>query len=134
MKQFVKERGIDVVCISESWARSEDPLENLLQMDNFDIIVNPHVRKEVGGKPTIMVNNRLFKVENPNQTIITIPWGVECVWAILTNPSNLTNSSVVKKIVVASFYLKPHSQLFLITSPRCTMPYQQSMSVAYTGS
>ena len=57
----------------------------------------------------MLSNNQLFKVENPNQTLITIPWGVECVWAILT-PTNLTNSSVVKKIVVASFYLKPHSK------------------------
>ena len=71
LKQFVKEREIDIVCISESWARSEDPLENLLQMEHFEIISNPNVRKEVGGKPAIMVNNQLFKVENPNQTLIT---------------------------------------------------------------
>ena len=78
-------------------------------MDDFDIISNPHARKEVGGKPAIMVNNKLFKVENPNQGLITIPWGVECVWAILT-PRDLTNSSVIKKIIVASFYLKPQSK------------------------
>ena len=109
MKQFIKEREIDIVCISESWAREDNPLEKLLEMDDYDIIANPHARKEVGGKPAIMVNNRLFKVENPNQGLITIPWGVECVWAILT-PVGQSNSSVVKKIVVASFYLKPHSK------------------------
>ena len=109
LKQFIKEREIDIVCISESWARADDPLETLLQMDNYDIIANPHARKEVGGKPAIVVNNKMFKVENPNQSIITIPWGVECVWAILT-PVGQSNSSVVKKIIVASFYLKPHSK------------------------
>lgn len=109
LKQFVKEREIDIVCISESWARSEDPLENLVKMDNFEIISNPHVKKEVGGKHAIMVNNKLFRVENPNQASIIIPLGVECVWAILT-PRDLTNSSVVKKIIVASFYLNPNSK------------------------
>ncbi len=108
-KQFVKEREIDIVCISESWARAEEPLEDLLQMENYDVISNAHVRKGVGGKPAILVNNKFFRVENPNQSFITIPWGVECVWAILT-PKDLTNSSVVKKIVVASFYLKPGSR------------------------
>ena len=107
--QFIKEREIDIVCISESWARPDDPLENLLQMNNYEVISNPHARKEVGGKPAIMVNSKKFKVENPNQGLITIPWGVECVWAILT-PNGQTNSSVVKKIAVASFYLKPHSK------------------------
>ena len=34
---------------------------------------------------------------------------MECVWAILT-PRDVSNSSIVKKIVVASFYLKPGSK------------------------
>ena len=109
LRKFVKEREVDIVCISESWARPEEPLEDLLQMENYDVISNAHARKGVGGKPAILVNNKLFRVENPNQSSITIPWGVECVWAILT-PKDLTNSSVVKKIVVASFYLKPGSK------------------------
>ena len=109
LKQFIKERDIDIICISESWARVEEPLEDLLQIDNYEVISNAHARKGVGGKPAIVVNTELFKVDNPNQGLITIPWGVECVWAVLT-PKDLTNSSVIKKIVVASFYLKPGSK------------------------
>ena len=63
LKQFVKERDIDIVCISESWARAEEPLEDLLQMENYDVISNAHARKGVGGKPAIMVNNKLTHTE-----------------------------------------------------------------------
>ena len=41
--------------------------------------------------------------------MITIPWGVEIVWAIIA-PKDVSNSSLIKRIVVASFYLKPGSK------------------------
>ena len=78
-------------------------------MDGYKIISNPFARKEVGGKPALIVNTEMFHVENPNQTLIQIPFGCEIVWSILT-PKNTNNSSVVKKIVAASFYCKPGSR------------------------
>ena len=50
-----------------------------------------------------------FIVENLTQTVLSIPWGVEAVWAVLT-PKNINNSSKVKKIMVGSIYSKPDSR------------------------
>ena len=41
-------------------------------------------------------------------TLISIPWGVEITWAMLT-PKQVTPRSIVKKIAVASIYSKPNS-------------------------
>ena len=40
---------------------------------------------------------------------IDVPWGAEIVWAVLT-PKKVTNSSKIKKLIVASFYSKPSSR------------------------
>ena len=109
LKLFIKERDIHITFISESWEKVENPLQSLLQMDNYEIISNPHARKEGGGRPALVISSEMFNVENPNHSSINIPWGVECTWAILT-PKNVTNSSLVKKIAVASFYCKPGSR------------------------
>ena len=109
MKQFIKERDIHITFLSESWERAENPLQSLLHMDNYEIISNPHARKEGGGRPALIISSEMFNVENPNHTSINIPWGVECTWAILT-PRSATNSSLVRKIAVASFYCKPGSR------------------------
>ena len=95
--------------ISESWERPENPLNNVLNMDGYQAISNPFARKQVGGKPALVINTDMFTVENPNQTLIKIPWGVEIVWSILT-PKHTNSSSVVKKIIAASFYCKPGSK------------------------
>ena len=39
----------------------------------------------------------------------SIPWGVEATWCLLS-PKNSTNSSLIKKIAVCSFYCKPGSR------------------------
>ena len=109
LKQFIKERNIDIACISESWERVEEPLQNLIRMDKYEIISNPYARKEGGGRPALIINKEMFTVEDPNQSLIKIEWGVECTWALLT-PKNTSNSSLVKKIAVASFYCKPGSR------------------------
>ena len=95
--------------ISESWERTENPLENVLNIDGYQVISNPFARKQVGGKPALVVNTDMFTVENPNQTLIKIPWGIEIVWSILT-PKHTNSSSVVKRIIAASFYCKPGSR------------------------
>ena len=95
--------------ISESWERPEDPLENVLKMDGYQVISNPFARKQVGGKPALVISTDIFTVENPNQSLIKIPWGCEIVWSILT-PKHANSSSVVKKIIAASFYCKPGSR------------------------
>ena len=78
-------------------------------MDGYQVISNPFARKQVGGKPALVISTDIFTVENPNQTLIKIPWGCEIVWSILT-PKHANSSSVIKKIVAASFYCKPGSR------------------------
>ena len=105
---FVLQHEIDVVCMSESWEREELTLEEVIKLDNYEIISNVHQRKGVGGRPAIIANNKKYHVRNITKTL-NIPWGVEAVWCMIT-PKNLSNSSIVKKIAVASIYSKPDSR------------------------
>ena len=53
--------------------------------------------------PALVVRKEKFDVLNITNTLVTIPWGVEAVWAILT-PKTLTNDSKIKRIAICSFY------------------------------
>ena len=106
---FVKEEEIDLTCISESWEREHKPLEKVIKLDDFKIISNVFQRKGVGGRPAIIVNSKKYVIENLTQSVVSIPWGVEAVWAVLT-PKNVTNASKIQKIVVGSIYSKPDSR------------------------
>ena len=106
---FVDEEEIDLILLSESWEREELTLNEVINLENHKIISNVFQRKGKGGRPAIIANSKLFTVENLTQTIITIPWGVEAVWAVLT-PKNVTSESKIQKIVVGSLYSKPDSR------------------------
>ena len=94
--------------MSESWERQNYSVEELLKLDNYDIISNVHQRTGKGGRPLILVNKNKYIVKNLTQTIVDIPWGIEVVWASLT-PKQVSNNSVVKKIIVASMYFPSKS-------------------------
>ena len=95
--------------MSESWEREYETLETLIKIDGFKVLSNVHQRKGKGGRPAIIVNTQKYEVENLTNTVVTIPWGIEIVWAVLTPKINL-NARDVKKIVVASVYCKPDSR------------------------
>ena len=63
----------------------------------------------MGGRPAIFANEKKYTVENITNSLVTIPYGVEIVWAILT-PKQSSATSIVKKIAVASIYSKPNSR------------------------
>ena len=84
-------------------------LNEVIQIDDYNVISNVHQRKGTGGRPAIIANSIKFNVEILTQTTIEIPWGVEAVWAILT-PKNITNASKIQKIVVGSIYCKLESR------------------------
>ena len=111
LKCFMKEEDIDLCLISESWERPNEPLETVIKMKDFCIISNPHQRAASisGGRPAILANNEKFIVDNITQSLVVIPWGVEAIWCLLS-PKNITNSSIIKKIAVCSFYCKPGSR------------------------
>ena len=106
---FVEEEEVDLICMSESFEREKNTLENVIKIDNFEVLSNVHQRKGVGGRPAIIVNKTKYLVENLTNTVVAIPWGVEIIWAVLT-PKNVSNDSSIQKIVVASIYSKPASR------------------------
>ena len=74
-------------------------------MDGYQVISNPFSRKQRGGRPAIMVNTAKYNVENITPSV-GLPWTVEACWAVLTL-KNTTNSSKIKRIIVASYYCQP---------------------------
>ena len=106
---FIKEHSIHCVFLSESWERPEFNLSQLLDIEDFMVISNPHQRTGQGGRPALLVNTKYYHVRNLTNTLIQIPWGCEATWAMLT-PKNATNSSKIQKIAVGSIYSKPNSR------------------------
>ena len=106
---FVNEEQIDLVCMYESWEQENLTLENGISIEDFKVISNVSQRKGTGGRPAIVVNSKKYHVENITQSVVSIPWGVEVVWAVLT-PKNVSNESKIQKIFVGSVYSKPDSR------------------------
>ena len=106
---FVKEEEVDVIFISESWEREHLPLEEIIKLEDFITISNVSQRKEVGGRPALVVNTKKYHVQNVTNSLVQIPWGVEAVWCVLT-PTNVTHDSKIQKIACCSFYSKPDSR------------------------
>ena len=107
---FVKEEDADVIFISESFERENLPLQQVINLEDYTVISNVSQRKEVGGRPALVVNNKKFQVQNVTNTLVQIPWGVEAVWCVLT-PNNVTQDSKIKKIACCAFYSKPKSRM-----------------------
>ena len=93
LKHFILEEEVDVMCLSETWERVEKPLSTVIDIDGYEIISNPFVRKNKGGRPAIIVNSAKFNVHNLSQSEISTPWKIECVWAMLSL-KNTTNKTV----------------------------------------
>ena len=60
---FVTEEDVDLICMSESWEREELTLDEVIQIEDFDIVSNVHQRTGVGGRPAIIANSKKFVVE-----------------------------------------------------------------------
>ena len=107
--EFVKEELVDVVAMSESWERPEQPLTDIIKLPYHTVISNPHQRSGIGGRPALIINNQKYNVKNLTQSFIEIPWGVEATWA-LVSPKQQTSDSLIKRIAVCSLYSKPGSR------------------------
>ena len=129
---FVTEEEVTLICISESFERKEQPLEQVLKLENHLIISNVHQRLGTGGRPAIIADTTKYDVENITQTVVTIPWGVEAVWAILT-PKKLKTSSRIQKIVVGSLYCKPKSKKKTLLYDHISQVFNQLSSKYATG-
>ena len=95
----------DLICMSESLERDNLPLDELLDLENNRIITNVKQRDFKGGKPAILINEDKYHVKPLCPEPITVPIGVECVWALIT-PKNVSPQSKVKYIAVAAIYYR----------------------------
>ena len=95
--------------MSESWERESESLDKIIQLEDYQIISNVHQRLGRGGRPALIINTLKYHVDNLTNTSISIPWGIEITWAMLT-PKQATSKSIVQKIAVASIYSKPNSK------------------------
>ena len=79
---LVKELEVDVLFISESWERENKPLDQIINLENYQVISNVHQRKGKGGRPALVINDSKYHVMNLTNSLISIPWGVEITWAL----------------------------------------------------
>ena len=86
--------------MSESWEREDQTLHDIIKLESHEIISNVHQRRGKGGRPAIIVNKNKYVVENLTNTTISIKWGVEAVWCLLT-PKNVSTDSKIQKIACA---------------------------------
>ena len=104
-KLLLDQYDADVICMSESWERENLSLEELLNLENYKVITNVVQREFRGGKPAILVNENKYHVKELCPDPITVPVGVECVWALVT-PRHVTARSQIHHIAVASMYYR----------------------------
>jgi hypothetical protein len=98
---FVEEMVSDVIFMSESWERETLTLENIMKpLENHTVVSNVHQRGGKGGRPALIINCRKYHVQNITQSIISIPWGVEAVWAIIT-PKDVQSNSIYLSVYIS---------------------------------
>ena len=107
--EFVNSESIDIMFMSESWERDKITLKDIIKLDDHIVISNVHQRKEVGGRPALIVKKNKFEIRNLTNTLIPVKWGVEAVWALLTQ-KNVNQSSKNQHIVCAAINSKPGSR------------------------
>ena len=91
--------------LSETWDRVTQPLENLINLENYRVITSPNPRNFRGGKPALVINEEKFHIKPLNPEPITVPDGVEAVWALIT-PKNSKQTNQFNHIAVAAIYYR----------------------------
>ena len=102
--RLLDQYSADVICMSESWERENKPLDEILDLPNYQIITNVKQRDFKGGKPAILVNENKFIVKRLCPDTITVPVGVEAVWALVTPKKKSCNK--FKYIAICSVYYR----------------------------
>ena len=106
---FIEEKEIDITFMSETWEREGTSLKDIVKADDVEVLSNVHQRTGKGGRPALVVKKDKYFINDLTNTEISIPWGVEAVWGLLT-PKNVTSVEKIKKIIIGSIYCKPQSK------------------------
>ena len=102
---LVEEYQSDLIFMSETWDRVSQPLENVIQIEGYRVITAVNPRNFKGGKPALIINEDKFFIKPLNPDPITVPDGVEAVWALVT-PKNSKPNNQFSHIAVASIYYR----------------------------
>ena len=76
LKTYIKEELVDCTFLSESWERLNFPLEKLINMEGYEVILNPYQRTGRGGRPALTNRTGKYTIKNPTNTLVDIPWGL----------------------------------------------------------
>ena len=118
---LIEQTDAGICCVSESWDRSHVSgsrrISDILNIDDYKWVQNVVQRNKKGGKPAILASEKLFHIKELSPDVITVPIGVEAVWALLI-PKNTTTGSTIKQIAVASVYYSS-TQTTKILGPHC---------------
>ena len=105
LQELVNQYETNVIFISETWDRYDKPLKELIQIEDYEVISSTNPRSFRGGKPALIINKSKYIVKELNPEPITVPMGVEAVWALIT-PKSLQSTKQIKHIALASIYYR----------------------------
>ena len=100
---MMKQLEVGICCISESWDRKENGIEEIIKLENYRIIKNVLQREGRGGKPVLVISEKDYFITQLCPDIITVPPKVEAVWALVTPKSGGSRANI-KHIAVCSYY------------------------------
>ena len=83
LTDLIIQYNVSIAGVSESWERQDLPLNKLIQIDNFKVITNVCQRQNRGGKPALIIDESRYYIKSLCPNPITVPLGVEAVWALL---------------------------------------------------
>ena len=101
---LLEQYSADVICMSESFERENKPLQELLQLEKYEIISMVKRREFKGGNPAILVNKEKYLVKKICPEPVTVPVGVEVIWAIISPRNN--SSKKFRNIAICSLYYR----------------------------
>ena len=101
---LLEQYSADVICISESFERESLPLHQVLELENYEIISMIKRREFKGGNPVILINKDKFIVQKICPDPVTVPVGVEAIWAVISPRNNAGKK--FKNIAVCSLYYR----------------------------
>ena len=91
--------------MSESWQRDDLSLSQLLDLEDYMVICNVKQREFRGGKPALIIRTDKYNVKPLCPDVITVPVGVEAVWALIS-PKTRNPRNRIKQIAVCSLYYR----------------------------
>ena len=101
---LLEQYNADVICMSESFERESKPLQEFLDLENYEVISMVKRRDFRGGNPAILINKQKYIIRKLCPDPITVPVGVEAIWALISPRNN--NTKKFKHIAICSLYYR----------------------------